>query len=72
MARPQKSPPPTDVHGRTTVVNLKGSIEQREAIESVSRRTGIPAATIVRRALHLWLTSNGHPGFPGEGDEEFN
>ena len=65
MGRKKLERPAADVHGRVTVINLKGTPEQREYVEKLSRKTMIPASRIVRAALDLWAKQNGHPGFPG-------
>jgi hypothetical protein len=69
MGRKKSPDPAPDVHGRVTVINLKGSIEQREHLEKVSRKTMVPASRIVRAGIDMWMRQNGHPPFPGLEDE---
>lgn len=64
MGRKRKTDPPLDAAGRTTVLNLKGTQEQRLWVEGISRRTMIPVSQIVRAALDEWGRKNGHGPMP--------
>jgi hypothetical protein len=50
--------------GQTSIINLKGTGQYREWLSGVSRKTHIPAASIVRLALADWAAKNGHPSPP--------
>ena len=55
MAR--KNPEPqysVDIQGRTTLINLKGSVEDRQWMESTCRKTMILASKIGPTALKDW------------------
>jgi hypothetical protein len=51
---------------RFTVINLKGSEDQVEWLESVHRKTHLPKAVIIRLALSQWGEKNGMPAFPSD------
>jgi hypothetical protein len=75
MAREKTSPAPekpaAPTRSQPSVINLKGTDEQREWMARVSRKTHIPAATITRLALDMWGRANGVGGYPGvESDED--
>jgi Ribbon-helix-helix domain len=70
MGRKKNPDPAPDIHGRVTVINLKGTIEQREHLEKVSRKTMVPASRIVRAGIDLWMRQNGHSPFPGLEDND--
>jgi hypothetical protein len=53
---------------RVTIVNLKGSMEQREWLDHIARETMIPASRIVRAALSAWAKKRGYPPMPGMED----
>ncbi len=38
MGRKKEEEPAPDVHGRVTVINLKGTLEQRGSLEQISRK----------------------------------
>lgn len=60
---------PLDVQGRTSILNLKGSVEEREWFEMVTKRTMISGAKIARAALKDWARKNKLPLPPWpEGD----
>jgi hypothetical protein len=66
MARKKKAlaPPPKASKGFVSVINLKGSAEYQEWLSSLSKKTHIPAAMIVRLALSDWAANNGHASPP--------
>lgn len=68
MGRRKAEKPTGDIYGRVTVINLKGSQEQRDYMEALTRKTMIPASRIVRAAINEWAKRNGHGPFPGAGD----
>jgi len=73
MARPKGRPKvePKAAAGpvaRSTIINLKGSTEQVDWLESVHRKTHLPKAVIVRLALSEWAAAHGHPTFPMSED----
>jgi hypothetical protein len=68
MGRKKKPEPKPDPHGRVTIVNLKGSMEQREWLDHIARETMIPASRIVRAALSAWAKKRGYPPMPGMED----
>lgn len=56
---PPPSPPPGPVRTQASVINLKGTEAYREWLAAESKRTHIPAASIVRLGLALWADQNG-------------
>lgn len=44
---------------RVTVLNLKGSVAERNYLRSLSRITGVPAAEIARRGMAMWAAQRG-------------
>lgn len=42
-----------------SIINLKGTAEYRDWLAAESKRTHIPAASIVRLGLALWASQNG-------------
>jgi hypothetical protein len=77
MARPKgKGEPkragalPPSQAARVTIINLKGSQEQADWLDTVNRRTHIPKAAIVRLALALWGEKQGHAPFPVSEDDQ--
>jgi hypothetical protein len=60
MGRKKLDAPKPDDHGRVTVINLKGSMEMREWLSEVSKKTHIPASTITRLAFAEWAKRNKH------------
>ncbi|MFO0957369.1 MAG: hypothetical protein U0800_07860 [Isosphaeraceae bacterium] len=44
---------------QTSIINLKGTDEYRDWLRAQSKRTHIPAASIVRLGLALWAEKNG-------------
>ena len=60
MGRKKLDEPTLDPHGRVTIVNLKGPINDREYLDRLNRKTGVPVATIVRRGIALWAAKHGH------------
>ncbi len=54
---------------RPTIINLKGSLEQAEWLETVHRKTHIAKSVIVRLALIDWAAKNGYEPFPTLEDE---
>jgi hypothetical protein len=47
-----------------SVINLKGSDEERDWFATAHKRTHIPKATIVRLALKSWAAEKGLPPYP--------
>lgn len=45
--------------GQVSIITLKGTAEYRDWLAAESRRTHIPAASIVRLGLALWAEKNG-------------
>ncbi len=45
---------------RVTLLNLKGSEEERDFIRSMSDDSGVSASEIVRRGLAMWATKRGY------------
>lgn len=55
---------------RLTIINLKGTPEQAEWLESTHRETHIAKSVIMRLALKEWGERHGRPPFPLlEGEE---
>lgn len=48
-------PPPEPDEDRVTILNLKGSVADRDYLRSVVKKTGVPAATIARRSMAAWV-----------------
>jgi hypothetical protein len=65
--KPRKFSP--DKHGRITVINLKGPVEQRDRLDRASRETLIPASCIVRAALDLWFAKHDRESFSGNSQK---
>jgi hypothetical protein len=65
---PEKTPVSTQP--QKSVINLKGTDEQREWMAKLSRKTHIPAATITRLALDMWGQANGGGRYPGVETDE--
>ena len=57
----QVSKPPAQepARGQVSIINLKGTDEYRSWLAAESKRTHIPAASIVRIGLSLWARENG-------------
>jgi hypothetical protein len=59
----EESPKPetlvVEPKGQVSVITLKGSEAYREWLAKESKRTHIPAASIVRLGLVLWASQNG-------------
>ncbi len=54
---------------RVTILNLKGSHEEKRVIDQCSEETGVPTSTIVRRGVAMWFKSRGYEppkGWPGK------
>ena len=51
---------------QTSVINLKGSDDYRDWLSGVSKKTHIPAASIVRLALAEWAFTYGHKAPPSK------
>lgn len=49
---------------RVAVIVLKGSLEYREWLNSISKDSLIPVASIVRDALAKWAVQRGYDGPP--------
>ncbi len=58
MARKANPPPPPDP-SRVTVINVKGSDEERAFMQEMSRDTGVSISEIVRRGVAMWAASRG-------------
>lgn len=50
---------PVEAKGQVSVITLKGTDTYREWLAGESKRTHIPAASIVRLGLALWASQNG-------------
>jgi hypothetical protein len=61
MGRKRKEAKPDT---RVAVVVLKDSVEYRDWVDSLSKSTLIPVATIVRDALAKWAADRGFPPPP--------
>ncbi len=65
MAKKKAAEPPkpdivvTRPKGQVSVISLKGTDAYREWLAGESRRTHIPAASIVRLGLAVWASQNG-------------
>ena len=64
MAKKKASPAPvepeaSEVKGQVSIITLKGSAAFRDWLAAESKRTYIPAASIVRIGLALWAEKNG-------------
>jgi hypothetical protein len=59
MAKKRKKPEPAAEAERVSLINLKGTSEERAFLRDLSRKTGVPIATIVRRGAALWAASRG-------------
>ena len=44
---------------RVTLLNLKGSEEEKDALNSASKETGVPLSLIARRGMAMWFKSRG-------------
>lgn len=65
VAEPKKrGRPPLGGPERTTLVNLKGSLEYKAWLDEVSERTRIPIATIIRDGLAEWAARRDLPAPP--------
>lgn len=53
------APPPKASTGQISIINLKGTAAYRDWLAAESKRTHIPAATIVRLGLKAWAEQNG-------------
>lgn len=58
------APPPPEAKGQTSIITLKGTPEFRDWLAGVSKKTHIPAASIVRLGLAMWAEANGHKAPP--------
>jgi hypothetical protein len=59
QATPPKPEPAADGKGQVSIITLKGTAAYRDWLAAQSKRTHIPAATIVRLGLALWAEQNG-------------
>ena len=62
MAKKKASPAvsvATEAKGQISIITLKGTSGYRDWLAGESRRTHIPAATIVRLGLALWAKESG-------------
>jgi hypothetical protein len=67
MAKTKKAgrpPLPAKDAARETIINMKGSPEYAEWLDSLHKRTYISKVQIVRLALKEWAAKNGHPAPP--------
>jgi hypothetical protein len=51
---------PTGPDARVTVLNVKGSVQERDYLHQLSRSTGVSAAEIARRGIALWAKKRGY------------
>jgi hypothetical protein len=58
-AEPPKPEPVAEAKGQVSIITLKGSDAYRDWLAAESKRTHIPAASIVRLGLALWASQNG-------------
>lgn len=49
---------------RVAIIHLKGTPAYAEWLDAVHRKTDIPKAVIIRRAIALWAERFGHPEPP--------
>jgi hypothetical protein len=64
MARKQSGvktpdPPSAEGKGQVSIITLKGTVAFRDWLAAESKRTHIPAASIVRLGLAMWAAKNG-------------
>lgn len=60
VAKPKKPPPqPEPIDDRTTVLNIKGTLTERDELKALSTRTGVPISEIGRRGIAMWAVSRG-------------
>ena len=64
MAKKSGRPPSPEPLERVTVINLKGTREYREWLDSFSEDTHIPAAALVRLGLACLAKEHGREGPP--------
>ncbi len=57
---------PVELDERVTVLNLKGSVKERDYLKNVSRITGVPAAEIARRGIAMWIVKRDVPPPPSD------
>lgn len=50
-------PEPADP--RVTLLNLKGTEEEKEALRQASQKTGVSTSEITRRGISMWMTKRG-------------
>ena len=63
MAKKKTNGPPPSGE-RVTVLNIKGSVAERDYLHRLSRATGVPAAEIARRGMAMWAAGRGVPAPP--------
>lgn len=63
MAKKKTGKPSPNVE-RISVLNLKGSPEYREWLSTISRKSLIPVAAIVRDSVAKWAEARGYPKPP--------
>lgn len=67
--RPAPPPEPTE-EDRVTVLNVKGSVAEREGIRAISRASGVPISEIARRGIAMWAKKRGLKGLPDDWTAE--
>ena len=60
MAKKKTTPPQPSPEGKgqVSIITLKGTAAYRDWLAAESRRTHIPAASIVRLGIALWAAQN--------------
>lgn len=56
MAKASKPPPPEE---RVTLLNFKGSLDERAALEEIRKETGVSLTEMARRGMAMWIISRG-------------
>lgn len=64
MAKKKPAVKVVERSSQTSVINLKGTGDYRDWLAGISKKTHIPAASIVRLALGEWASKHGHPAPP--------
>jgi hypothetical protein len=60
----KKKAPPKAAVERVSVLNLKGSPEYREWLSTISKKSLIPVAAIIRDSVANWAEARGYPKPP--------
>jgi hypothetical protein len=46
---------------RVTLLNLKGSVKEKDYLTQLSHETGVPLSEIARRSIAMWATGRRQP-----------